>query len=113
MADDFQTKVSDGVLYVFVNHPRLDASAAAALRTKLGFSLDPSVKRAVVSMGAVKFIDSIGVGVLLSIYRKFPKDGAEVALRDVQAGVQAVLELLRLHRVFKVENDPPSQNPSP
>ena len=32
-----------------------------------------------------------------------PQEGADVTLRNVQPGVLAVLELLRLHRIFKVE----------
>ena len=103
MNDQFQTKVTDGVLYIVVNLARLDASSAAALKQQLNFSLDPSVKRAEVEMGTVQFIDSSGVGVLLSIYRKLPQDGAEVLLRNVCSGVRAVLELLRLHRIFKID----------
>lgn len=103
MSDDFQTKVSDNVLHIIINFPRLDASSSIPLRQKLNFDLPPEVRRAEVEMGEVQFVDSSGIGVLLSVYRKLPKDGAEVVLRNVQAGVLAVLELLRLHRVFKVE----------
>lgn len=103
MAENFQTKVANGVLHIIINLPRMDASSSAPLKEKLNFDLDPSVSRAEVEMGTVQFIDSSGIGVLLSIYRKLPKVGAEVVLRNVQSGVQAVLELLRLHRVFKVE----------
>ena len=103
MAENFQTKVANGVLHIIINLPRMDASSSAPLKEKLNFDLDPSVSRAEVEMGTVQFIDSSGIGVLLSIYRKLPKEGAEVVLRNVQSGVQAVLELLRLHRVFKVE----------
>lgn len=103
MADVFQTKILDGALQIFLNLPRLDASASASLKKQLAFDLDPSVQRAEVDMGAVQFIDSSGIGVLLSIYRKLPQESADVTLHNVHPGVQAVLELLRLHRIFKVE----------
>lgn len=103
MADEFQTKVQDGVLQIVLNLSRVDASASASLKKQLAFDLDPSVQRAEVDMSAVQFIDSSGIGVLLSIYRKLPQEGADVTLRNVHPGVQAVLELLRLHRIFKVE----------
>lgn len=102
MTDSFRTKVSGDVLYISMNIPRLDASSAAAIKNELNMELDPAVKRAEVELGNVRFIDSSGIGVLLGIYRKLPGDDAEVILRNVQPGVQAVLELLRLHRVFKV-----------
>jgi len=103
MADEFQTDVDEGVLKISLNFARLDATASASLKKQLGFSVDRSVLRAEVDMAAVQFIDSSGIGVLLSIYRKLPQEGADVTLRNVHPGVQAVLELLRLHRIFKVE----------
>jgi len=103
MPDEFQIKVQNGVLQIVLNLARVDASASASLKKQLTFDLDPSVQRAEVDMSAVQFIDSSGIGVLLSIYRKLPQEGADVTLRNVHAGVQAVLELLRLHRIFKVE----------
>ena len=103
MADDFQTKVADEVLHITVNLARLDASSSASIKEHLKNRLDPDVRRAEVELGSVQFIDSSGVGFLLGIYRKLPNDGAEVILRNVRPPVQAVLELLRLHRVFKVE----------
>jgi len=103
MANELQTKVHEGVLQIFLNLPRLDASSSASLKKQLAFDLDPSVQRAEVDLGEVQFIDSSGIGVLLSIYRKLPQEGADVTLRNVHPGVRAVLELLRLHRIFKVE----------
>ena len=86
-----------------VNIPRLDASSSASIKEHLNNRFDPNVRRAEVDLGSVQFIDSSGVGFLLGIYRKLPAEGAEVILRNVQPPVQAVLELLRLHRVFKLE----------
>jgi len=102
MTDNFRTKVTGDVLYISMNIPRLDATSAAAIKNELSAELDPAVKRAEVEIGNVRFIDSSGIGVLLGIYRKLPGDDAEVTLLNVQPGVQAVLELLRLHRVFKL-----------
>lgn len=103
MADEFQFNMRDGVLHLVLNLSRLDAASAAKLKQELGFTLDPSIRKAEVDLGNVQFIDSSGIGVLLSIYRKLPPDGAEVTLHNVQSGVQAVIELLRLHRVFKIQ----------
>jgi anti-sigma B factor antagonist len=102
MSETFRTKITGDVLHISMNIPRLDATSAAAIKKELLLDLDPAVKRAEVEIGNVGFIDSSGIGVLLGIYRKLPGDDAEVTLLNVQPGVQSVLELLRLHRVFKV-----------
>ena len=103
MSTSFDSKVNGNTLHILTDFPRLDASTAASLKTHLQASLPPEVCRAVVDMSSVQFIDSSGVGVLLSIYRKLPKDNAEVVLLKVQPAVLSVLELLRLHRIFKLE----------
>ena len=102
MSEKFRIKVSGDGLHISIIVPRLDATSASAIKNEMNLELDPAVKRAEVEIGNVRFIDSSGIGVLLGIYRKLPGDDAEVTLRNVQPGVQAVLELLRLHRVFKV-----------
>ncbi len=102
MAQQLQTKVEGDVIHIYMNVARLDASAATALKEQLQFTLDPAVKRAEVDLDGLKFIDSSGIGLLLSIYRKLPHEGAEVLLRNVDPAVLSVLELLRLHRIFKV-----------
>lgn len=102
MAQALQTKVEGDTLHIFMSVARLDASAAASLKDQLQFTLDPAVKRAEVDLDGLKFIDSSGIGLLLSIYRKLPADGAEVVLHNVDPAVLSVLELLRLHRIFKV-----------
>lgn len=102
MSPKLKTKVSGDVLSVSLQAQRVDAGTAAALKEELKFDLEPSVKRAEVDLGGVEFIDSSGIGLLLSIYRKLPQDGAEVTLKNVDPAVQSVLELLRLHRIFKL-----------
>lgn len=103
MGESLQSKISGDVIEIAVPLDRLDAASSAPLKNILGAEIPPSLRRAEVDLGRVQFIDSSGVGLLLSLYRKLPQGGAEVVLRNVQPGVRAVLELLRLHRVFQIE----------
>lgn len=103
MAENTSIEVQDNELRVVLSLERLDANAAAAVKQQLDFDLPPGLKRAVVDLAGLKFIDSSGIGVLLSIYRKLPQEGSRVALRNVDPAVQSVIELLRLHRIFDIE----------
>ena len=102
MADGFRTKISGNILYVSVKIPRLDAQSSVEIKKQLKLEFDPSVTRAEVDLGTVQFIDSSGIGLLLNIYRKLPPSDGGVTILNVQPGVRAVLELLRLDRIFKV-----------
>jgi len=100
MEESWSSSVEGDLWSIAVKTPRLDAKAAAALKTQLPSEVGPTVRRAEVDLEGVGFIDSSGVGVLLSIYRKLPSEGAQVVLRNLEPGVRSTLELLRLHRVF-------------
>jgi len=79
----------------------LDAASAKPVKEKfLRLPLD-GANRVVLDLGTVKFIDSSGVGALLALCKRMPAGGV-VQLTKVQAEVRAVLELLRLHRVFEI-----------
>ena len=80
---------------------QLDASASQQLKQNLRALPFDGVMRVVIDLGSVEFIDSSGVGVLLTLY-KWLTPGAIVQLAKVQPEVRAVLELLRLHRVFEI-----------
>ena len=60
----------------------------------------PDIGDVTVDLSQVDFIDSSGMGSLLSIHRRLPETHAPVRLINVRPGVQSVLELVRLHRVF-------------
>ena len=96
------TRVEDSSLLVVVEVDTLDASNAAEAKTQLN-SLDLQGKdRVILNLESVNFIDSSGIGALLSFYKKM---GQQVVLRKPTPTVLSVLELLRLHRVFEIEAD--------
>ena len=80
---------------------QLDAAAAQSLKQNLRSIPLVGVERVVIDLGTVTFIDSSGVGALLALCKWLPPGGT-VQLNRVQAEVRAVLELLRLHRVFEI-----------
>jgi anti-sigma B factor antagonist len=80
---------------------QLDAAASQQVKATLRALQLEGVSRVVIDLGTVGFIDSSGVGALLTLCKWLPP-GAVVQLTRVQAEVRAVLELLRLHRVFEI-----------
>jgi anti-sigma B factor antagonist len=64
--------------------------------------IDSGHRRLVVDMSDVSFVDSSGLGALVSALKtlKVLKGGGDVRLANVQPPVVALLEIIRLHRVF-------------
>lgn len=58
----------------------------------------------VVDLGRVRFIDSSGLGALLSASRELASAGLDLRLCELTPQVRTLFELVRLHRVFDIAN---------
>jgi len=96
--------LDNGVLRVKLGVNRLDASASRDFKKQVDVIWSPSVTQVELDFEEVGFIDSSGVGALLGVYKRLPNSDGQVRLTSVQAPVQSVIELLRLHRIFEIEN---------
>lgn len=89
--------LDNGILRVKLDVNRLDALVARDFKKQVDLIWSKDVKQ-------VGFIESSGVGALLGVYKRLTNADGQVCLTSVQAPVQPVMELLRLHRIFKIEN---------
>ena len=83
--------------------PRLDILTASGFKKECEEVWQLGIALVQVNLLGVQFVDSSGVGALLSLYKRLPAPKPSVKLHCVQPSVQAVIELLRLHRVFEIE----------
>jgi anti-sigma B factor antagonist len=81
---------------------RLDIEVASDFRSMLLSLIDQGNRQLVVDLNDVAFIDSSGLGALVSALKTIKRsDGAgDVRLARVQPGVVSLLEIIRLNRVF-------------
>jgi anti-sigma B factor antagonist len=100
MQIDITTK--NGAAVVKPAENRLDLQVAAEFRTALLQVIEAGQHRVIVDLGDVTFIDSSGLGALVSALKtlKMLKRDGDIRLANVQPPVVALLEIIRLHRVF-------------
>lgn len=81
---------------------RLDIEVAAEFRATLLSLIEQGHRRLVVDLSDVSFIDSSGLGALVSALKTLKRsdNGGDVRLARVQAPVVSLLEIIRLNRVF-------------
>ncbi len=60
--------------------------------------------RVVFDMGSIEFVDSSGLGALLSIMRQLSSKGGELRICGMRKPVRALFELVRFHRILDVFN---------
>ena len=95
----------DGILVCQVDSRVLDASSARAFKEEIKLLLTPGV-RLVLDMSKVEFIDSSGLGALVSCLKQAHAIGGEIKLSSLRKPTRALFELLRIHRVFEIFNNP-------
>lgn len=100
---DFSTETVNGVTVVTLQVETLDASNAKAFKTGLAAVLAPGAKL-IFDMKGVRFVDSSGLGALLSCLRQVHSSGGDLKLCDMAKAVRALFELVRMNRIFEIYN---------
>lgn len=80
----------------------VDVSSAPRLRQSLVELANEGRAWAVIDLDHVEFLDSIGLGVLVSGLRRFRTMGGDLLLSCTQRRILRVLEITRLDRAFAV-----------
>ncbi|HKD68694.1 MAG TPA: STAS domain-containing protein [Candidatus Binataceae bacterium] len=84
---------------------RMDAAAADALRSELRDLAGGGSGRLLLDMSAVKFIDSTGLGVIVTAMKAARDRGGRLAMFALPDKVRMLVELTRLHLVFHIYAD--------
>ena len=79
--------------------------ASGKLRDTVHNLLESGVKGMLLNLGDVSYIDSSGLGELVSAYTTARGKGCTVKLLNVQAKVQDLLQITKLYTVFETFND--------
>ncbi len=81
----------------------VDLHNSPALRTEILKHLaDPAVRRLVLNLAAVPYMDSSGIAVFVEALQKLRRVGGKVCLTDLQPRVKGLLEIARLDTIFSI-----------
>ena len=100
-----QERTMGDVLIVAPTLEKLDMSTAADFK-KLMAPIMEDNKRVVLDMEAITFVDSSGLGAILSCLRELSSSGGDLKLCHVQKRVRIMFELVRMHRILAISNTP-------
>ena len=101
------TQVADkGVAILLeVNEDRLDAHNSGELKTQMLALFDEGKNNLVIDLKGVRFVDSSGLGSLVSGFKNASARNGNLKLCGLQPQVRSMFELTRLHRVFEIFPD--------
>lgn len=93
------------VVVIALREPHLDASNVREFKETVQALVGPATSRVVLDLQGVKFIDSSGLGALISCLRQLNARRGDLRLCQLTPTVQALLELMRMNRVFQIFAD--------
>jgi len=96
-----QTTMDSGIVVVQPTG-RLNMTAARMLREELHTLIESGQNRLVVDLSGIEFIDSSGLGALISGLRAARKTGGDLRITGPNRQAVTVLELTNLNRVLRV-----------
>jgi anti-sigma B factor antagonist len=101
---ELKGKIEDNdVLVIALNEDNLDASNAREFKDAVQ-SMMHERTRVVLDMSGVKFVDSSGLGALISCLRQLNGRKGDFKLCAMSKTVRALFELMRMHRVFNIHD---------
>jgi anti-sigma B factor antagonist len=97
---DVEHRVERGVLIVTALESRLDARSAPMFRDKLIDFVRAGHDRIVLDISQIEFIDSSGLGALVSVLKQVT--GGDLVVCGARDTVMSMFKLTRLDKVFRM-----------
>ncbi|HOI17207.1 MAG TPA: STAS domain-containing protein [Geobacteraceae bacterium] len=93
---------NSGVTILTPMNERLDAHNSDTMKGAMKESFEAGAKNVLVDLSHVRFIDSSGLGALVSGFKNSVSHRGRLTLSGLQEQVRSMFELTRLHRVFEI-----------
>ncbi|MNO66389.1 Anti-sigma-B factor antagonist [compost metagenome] len=88
---------------IIIDMPEMfSVEEASEFREMIRGHIDDGISSFVLDFGGCAFIDSTGLGVIVSSYKKCVENGGTIKLKALNANVRKIFELTRLTHVFEI-----------
>jgi len=99
---NLKTEKKNDIMVINVKEERLDAHNSGDLKSEMQKLFVEGNKNILVDLKDVRFIDSSGLGALVSGFKNAISHQGSLKLSSLQPQVKSMFELTRLHRVFEI-----------
>ncbi|MBN2275372.1 MAG: STAS domain-containing protein [Bacteroidales bacterium] len=98
-------KINNVVIVKFDNIDRFNALITEPVKEELKSLFNKPDTRLILNLEGIRFIDSSGFGVFLSILKTANNNHGQFKLCNIEAEVMELFRLLQLHNVFEIYNN--------
>jgi anti-sigma B factor antagonist len=97
-------EIRDGIAVVRVEEKRMDAARAPAFKSELAELIEAGHNQLVLDLGQVEFVDSSGLGAIVSCLKRIGPRG-NLAIAGAGGAVAKLFALTRMDKVFALHPD--------
>jgi len=90
------------IIKIEIQEERMDAHNSGDLKEQMLQLFDEGKCNLIIDLSAVRFVDSSGLGALVSGFKNASARDGSLKLCSLQPQVRSMFELTRLHRVFEI-----------
>ena len=90
------------IVLIKIEEERMDAHNSGTFKEQMLALFDEGKCNLVIDLSAVRFVDSSGLGALVSGFKNASAREGSLKLCGLQPQVRSMFELTRLHRVFEI-----------
>ena len=105
MSKTISTRQVGGVKIVDIRGRIVLGEASASVRDVVCDLLSKGHKQILLNLGAVDYIDSMGLGSLVGAFVSVRKQGGELKLLNLTNKVTDIMQITKLYTVFDIMND--------
>lgn len=105
MALAIETREIEGVTVLDLSGRITLGEGSVDLRDAIGALVGKGVKRILLNMGGINYMDSSGLGELVSAFTLTRSENAELKLLNLTKRVSDLLQTTKLYTVFDIQDD--------
>lgn len=100
---NLNTETTGEIVIVIFQDEALDASGTKAFKESMAPIIE-EYSKVIFDLTLLQFVDSSGLGAILSCLRKLNAEGGDLKLACVTKPVRTLFELVRMHKIFDIFN---------
>jgi anti-sigma B factor antagonist len=99
---NFNHEIKDNLLTIRLSGDLIGENNSVAVIGVVAEALEQKVKVCIVDISDLRYINSSGIGLLITILTKFRNKGGEVYLMKPSESVQKLLVITKLNAIFQI-----------
>lgn len=99
---NFEQEIKSGKLILRLEGDLIGDDNGAKVLEAVSSAIQNDIRIAIIDISALRYINSSGIGVLITILTKFRNKGGEVFLLKPSESVQKLLVITKLNSIFQI-----------